>query len=77
MTVPTLELYTHGLYADQRLLEAARAALADDGATTETAPAPTSASAPASDAVPRVRSDKGPGNPNQDPDPPIDEAGRD
>lgn len=75
MTVPTLELYTHGLYADQRLLEAARAALADDGATTETAPAPTSASA--SDAVPRVRSDKGPGNPNQDPDPPIDEAGRD
>lgn len=75
MTVPTLELYTHGLYADQRLLEAARAALADDGATTETAPAPTSASA--SDAVPRVRSDKGPGNPNQDPDPPIDEAARD
>lgn len=75
MTVPTLELYTHGLYADQRLLEAARAALADDGATTETAPAPTSASA--SDPVPRVRSDKGPGNPNQDPDPPIDEAGRD
>lgn len=79
MTVPTLELYTHGLYADQRLLEAARAALADDGATTETAPAPTSAStsASASDAVPRVRSDKGPGNPNQDPDPPIDEAARD
>ena len=29
MTVPTLELYTHGLYADQRLLDAASAAIAD------------------------------------------------
>lgn len=80
MTVPTLELYTHGLYADQRLLEAARAALADDGVAAGTAAAPPSASATASatatDAVSRVRADKGPGNPNQDPDPPIDEAAR-
>ncbi|HEU4808311.1 MAG TPA: TetR/AcrR family transcriptional regulator, partial [Homoserinimonas sp.] len=27
MTIPTLELYTHGLYADDTLLNAARAAL--------------------------------------------------
>jgi AcrR family transcriptional regulator len=60
MTVPTLELYTHGLYADERMLEAARAAVA-------------SATGPAT----RVRSDKGPGNPNQDPDPPMEAAARD
>ena len=27
-TIPTLELYTHGLYRDDRILEAARTALA-------------------------------------------------
>jgi hypothetical protein len=72
MTVPTLELYTHGLYADDRLLEAARAALAGDDATAGRA-AP-DATVPGD--VPSVRSDKGPGNPNQDPDPPIEEAAR-
>lgn len=64
MTLPTLELYTHGMYTDSRILDAARAAIADAGdrhtsARRETA-APTD----------RVRSDKGAGNPNQDPDPP-------
>jgi AcrR family transcriptional regulator len=74
MTVPTLELYTHGLYADTRMLDAARAAiaeLADEGHQgAEAAPGgvPRAAS--------RVRSDKGPGNPNQDPDPPADGAAR-
>ncbi len=53
MTLPTLELYTHGLYTDSTMLEAARAALEGTLATGE-----------------RMRSDKGPGNPNQDPDPP-------
>lgn len=68
MTVPTLELYTHGLYADSRILDAARAAIADAGA--RRAAAHPEASAPAE----RVRSDKGPGNPNQDPDPPAGDA---
>lgn len=53
MTRPSLELYTFGLYADTRVLEAAEAVL-------EGAPATGTA----------LRSDKGPGNPNQDPDPP-------
>lgn len=53
MTMPTLELYTHGLYTDSRVLDAARAAL-EGALATQTQP----------------RSDKGPGNPNQDPDPP-------
>lgn len=65
MTLPTLELYTHGMYADSRILDAARAAIAEAGAAhASTHP---EASAPAE----RVRSDKGAGNPNQDPDPPI------
>ncbi|HET6671972.1 MAG TPA: TetR family transcriptional regulator [Agromyces sp.] len=54
MTRPTLELYTHGLYTDTRILDAAAAAL-DGAVATGTTP----------------RSDKGPGNPNQDPDPPA------
>jgi len=54
MTLPSLELYTLGLYTDARVLDAARAALEGD---------------PATQAGPR--SDKGPGNPNQDPDPPA------
>jgi AcrR family transcriptional regulator len=54
MTLPTLELYTLGLYADHRVLDAARAAL-EGTPTTQAGP----------------RSDKGPGNPNQDPDPPA------
>lgn len=53
MTLPSLELYTHGLYTDTTVLDAARAALEGTIATGET-----------------LRSDKGPGNPNQDPDPP-------
>ncbi len=53
MTLPTLELYTHGLYATTDVLDAATAALAG---TTDTARGP--------------RSDKGAGDPNQDPDPP-------
>ncbi|WP_448809609.1 TetR family transcriptional regulator [Agromyces bauzanensis] len=59
MSLPTLELYTHGLYTDSRVLDAARAAL--EGDPTSHAP---------------VRSDKGPGNPNQDPDPPMPERSR-
>lgn len=55
MTRPTLELYTHGLYTDTRILDAAAAAL-DGPVVTGTTP----------------RSDKGPGNPNQDPDPPAE-----
>jgi hypothetical protein len=31
MTVPTLELYTHGLYTDETFLNAARAAFDDAG----------------------------------------------
>lgn len=54
MSLPTLELYTHGLYTDGRVLDAARAAL--EGAPHTGTP---------------LRSDKGPGNPNQDPDPPT------
>ena len=54
MTLPTLELATHGLYTDSTVLDAARAALEGALATGE-----------------RMRSDKGPGNPNQDPDPPY------
>ena len=50
LTLPLLELYTHGLYADDRLLTAAREALARTHG-------------PASD--------KGDGDPNQDPDPPA------
>ncbi len=57
MTLPILELYTHGLYTDSRILDAARAALAGTPSTGT----PT-------------RSDKGPGNPNQDPDPPRPES---
>jgi AcrR family transcriptional regulator len=53
VTMPTLELYTHGLYTDERIMDAAASALAGD---------------PSTGGVPR--SDKGPGNPNQDPDPP-------
>jgi TetR/AcrR family transcriptional regulator, regulator of cefoperazone and chloramphenicol sensitivity len=53
MTLPTLELYTDGLYTDSTVLDAARAALEGTVATGE-----------------GIRSDKGPGNPNQDPDPP-------
>ena len=53
MTRPMLELYTHGLYVDSRLLDATDEAL---GGVPSTARVP--------------RSDKGPGNPNQDPDPP-------
>ena len=65
MTLPTLELYTHGLYADSRVLDAARAAMAQADAAHATAHP--EAAAPAG----RVRSDKGAGNPNQDPDPPT------
>jgi AcrR family transcriptional regulator len=53
MTRPMLELYTHGLYADSRILDATDEALE---------PRSTMGSMP--------RSDKGPGHPNQDPDPP-------
>lgn len=71
MTLPTLELYTHGLYADTRILDAARSAIADVG--DGHAVAHPEAAVPAD----RVRSDKGPGNPNQDPDPPTgDDAAR-
>jgi AcrR family transcriptional regulator len=65
MTVPTLELYTHGLYADSRILDAARAAIA------ESVPGHASPHPDASRPAERVRSDKGAGNPNQDPDPPT------
>ncbi|WP_439564324.1 TetR/AcrR family transcriptional regulator [Microcella sp.] len=54
MTLPTLELYTHGLYRSTAILEAAEAALAG---TPDTSRGP--------------RSDKGAGDPNQDPDPPA------
>lgn len=54
MTLPTLELYTHGLYSSPAILEAASAALAG---SPETSRGP--------------RSDKGAGDPNQDPDPPA------
>jgi hypothetical protein len=54
MTLPTLELYTHGLYSSTAILEAASAALAG---SPETSRGP--------------RSDKGAGDPNQDPDPPA------
>jgi TetR/AcrR family transcriptional regulator, regulator of cefoperazone and chloramphenicol sensitivity len=53
MTQPTLELYTHGLYSDSRMLDAAEEALHGDPSTGGGPP-----------------SDKGPGNPHQDPDPP-------
>ena len=56
MTVPILELYTHGLYADSSILDAVRSVLEGE---------PSTGTAP--------RSDKGPGNPNQDPDPPSSE----
>ncbi|WP_400993399.1 TetR family transcriptional regulator [Agromyces sp. GXQ0307] len=69
MTLPTLEFYTEGLYADTRLLDAARAAIdSSDGVR-----------APGSgreDPASRVRSDKGPGNPIQDPDPPVGGSAR-
>lgn len=74
MTVPTLELYTHGLYADPRMLDAARAAIADLGDDAREAAEAAPGGAPKS--ASRVRSDKGPGNPNQDPDPPADGAAR-
>jgi TetR/AcrR family transcriptional regulator, regulator of cefoperazone and chloramphenicol sensitivity len=51
MTLPSLELYTHGLYADDSMLAAAREALGRSA---------------------QPRSDKGPGDPNQDPDPPVE-----
>lgn len=54
MTIPTLEIYTHGLYPDTSMIDAARAAL--DGE-------PQTARPP--------HSDKGAGEPNQDPDPPV------
>ena len=73
MTVPTLELYTHGLYADTRMLDAARAAI--EGVADRDATTVTRASA-VRESRSRVRSDKGPGNPNQDPDPPVDDAAR-
>jgi AcrR family transcriptional regulator len=57
MTLPTLELYTHGLYQTTEVLDAAEAALSG---TPQTARGP--------------RSDKGAGDPNQDPDPPHDAA---
>ncbi|WP_353828919.1 TetR family transcriptional regulator [Agromyces sp. SYSU T0242] len=69
MTMPTLELYTHGLYTDTRLLDAARDALA-------AASAGHAAESPDADPVPHVRSDKGPGNPVQDPDPPVEGTAR-
>lgn len=53
MTLPTLELYTHGLYQNTDVLDAATAALAGRP-----------------DASRGPRSDKGAGDPNQDPDPP-------
>jgi hypothetical protein len=53
MMMPTLDLYTHGLYTDERMMDAAASTLAGD---------PSTGGEP--------RSDKGPGNPNQDPDPP-------
>lgn len=65
MTLPTLELYTYGMYADSRILDAARAAIAEPDPV-HASPHP-DASTPAE----RVRSDKGAGNPNQDPDPPT------
>jgi AcrR family transcriptional regulator len=57
ITVPTLELYTHGLYSDARVLDAATSALAG-----------------MPDARRGPRSDKGSGDPNQDPDPPATRA---
>jgi TetR/AcrR family transcriptional regulator, regulator of cefoperazone and chloramphenicol sensitivity len=51
MTLPSLELYTHGLYRDAAMLDAAREALGRGAPP---------------------RSDKGPGDPNQDPDPPVE-----
>ncbi len=53
MTLPTLELYTYGLYSDSRMLDAAHEALRG---------VPSTGGEP--------RSDKGPGKPHQDPDPP-------
>ena len=53
MTIPTLELYTNGLYTDDRMLRTVSAVLEGEAST---------ASA--------LRSDKGRGKPNQDPDPP-------
>jgi len=38
MTIPTLELYTHGLYRDDRILEAARTALAPSADTDRPTP---------------------------------------
>lgn len=57
MTLPTLELATHGLYTDSTVLDAARAALEGTIETRGT-----------------TRSDKGRGNPNQDPDPPRESS---
>jgi hypothetical protein len=57
MTLPTLELYTHGLYQTTDVLDAATAALAGRPDTTR-----------------GPRSDKGAGDPNQDPDPPRPSA---
>lgn len=60
MTLPTLELYTHGLYQNTDVLDAATAALAGTPSTTR-----------------GPRSDKGAGDPNQDPDPPHGSASDD
>lgn len=54
LTLPMLELYTHGLYQGTAVLDAASAALAGE---------PDTARGP--------RSDKGAGDPQQDPDPPV------
>ncbi|WP_438856334.1 TetR family transcriptional regulator [Agromyces sp. M3QZ16-3] len=67
MTLPTLEFYTQGLYADTRLLDAAHAAVG--AASGDQSPEPRR-----EDPAPRVRSDKGPGNPVQDPDPPVGDS---
>ncbi|WP_353816678.1 TetR family transcriptional regulator [Agromyces sp. SYSU T00266] len=69
MTLPTLEFYTQGLYADTHLLDAAREAI--DSASGAHAP-----ESRREDPAPRVRSDKGPGNPVQDPDPPVGDSAR-
>ena len=58
-TLPILDLYTHGLYTDDRFLRMAEEALTDGR--------------PAGRSV-GPRSDKGEGDPNQDPDPPAPRA---
>lgn len=55
-TLPILDLYTHGLYTDDRFLRMAEEALGGEGSAGRTV---------------GPRSDKGEGDPNQDPDPPA------